>query len=223
MKEDSDQRSNQTGVSRPQDRNGSHPGNAHEYNVNELRRQSPESQRKARRRKSFIISAIVVIFVVILIVAALLISLKTLKRNTSPANGNATTTAVQGKTKAPEGDANQMKQGIEQVAGTCSSGWMDIDLSSELPGASAASFCGSTQVAFITFQTKAAASMDGDMVRSQAPNLISQYAGSKVDEKDLRVLSSGLWMAAGKTDAMKALQQQWGGKLEELGSGNSGE
>ncbi|WEV59111.1 hypothetical protein OZX67_00565 [Bifidobacterium sp. ESL0728] len=218
---DSDHRDNRGSVSRPDPHNGSRPDNAHVYSVNELRHDRPEELRKARRRKSFIISAIVVIVVIIAIVVALLVSLKTLKHNTSSLTGDDTSTVVKGKTKAPQNDANQMKQGIEQFAGTCSSGWMDVDVSGQLPGAGPASFCTSTQVAFITFQTKAAASMDGDMVRSQAPNLIDQYAGSKVDQNDLRVLSNDQWMAVGKTDAMKALQQQWGGKLEEIGSGDS--
>lgn len=172
-----------------------------------------------RRHKSFVVSAIVVIVVVALIAVALVVSLQTLKRNTNSAAGNNPDISVlKGKTKAPEGDPAQMKQSIEKVAGTCSKGWMDVDVSGELAGASAASFCASTQVAFITFQTKAAASMDGDMVRSQAHNLISQYAGSKVDEKNLRILSNDLWMAVGNAKAMKALQQQWGGKLEPIES-----
>ncbi|WEV75340.1 hypothetical protein [Bifidobacterium sp. ESL0800] len=217
MKEDSDHHGDQTGA---RIRNGSEPDNARVYNVSELRRHSPASQRKARHRKSFIISAIVVIAVLVLIVVALQVSLKTLKRNTDSLLGNDTSTTIQGKTKAPQNDADQMKQGIEQFAGTCTSGWMDVDVSSQLPGAGAASFCKTTQVAFVTFQTKAAASMDGDMVRSQAPNLINQYTGSKVEVDDLRVLSNDQWMAVGKTKAMKGLQQQWGGKLEKIGSGD---
>ncbi|MDF7640106.1 hypothetical protein PT279_00610 [Bifidobacterium sp. ESL0784] len=202
-------------------RSDSRPENAHTYNVNELRRHGSEPSRIGRHRKSFIISAIVVIVVLILIAVALLVSLKTLKHNTSSSGEDNTSTSIQGKTKAPQNDANQMKQGIEKFAGTCSSGWMDVDVSGQLPGAGSASLCVSTQVAFITFQTRAAASMDGDMVRSQAPTLINQYAGSKVDQNDLRVLSNDRWMAVGKTDAMKALQQQWGGKLEEIGPGDS--
>ncbi|WEV74085.1 hypothetical protein OZX74_00465 [Bifidobacterium sp. ESL0798] len=202
-------------------RSNSRPENAHTYNVNELRRHGSESSRIGRHRKSFIISAIVVIVVLILIAVALLISLKTLKHNTSSSSEDNTSKTVQGKTKAPENDANQMKQGIEQFAGTCTGGWMDVDIASQLPGVGTASFCKATQVAFVTFQTKAAASMDGDMVRSQAPNLISRYAGDKIDQNDLRVLSNDQWMAVGKKDAMTALQQQWGGKLEEIGSGDS--
>ncbi|WEV53014.1 hypothetical protein [Bifidobacterium sp. ESL0704] len=217
MKEDSDHQINQADA---QVRNGSQLENAHMYNVDELRRHSPASQRKARHRKSFIISAIVVVVVLILIAVALQVSLKTLKHNTDPLFADGTSKTVQGKTKAPENDANQMKQGIEQFAGTCTGGWMDVDIASQLPGVGAASFCKATQVAFVTFQTKAAASMDGDMVRSQAPNLINRYAGDKIDQNDLRVLSNDQWMAVGKKDAMTALQQQWGGKLEELSSGD---
>ncbi|MDF7666044.1 hypothetical protein [Bifidobacterium sp. ESL0745] len=219
MKDDFDRGSNRAGVSRSRGRKDSRSDNAHMYNVNELRRHSPASLRKARHRRSLIISVIVVAVVIALIIVALSISLKTLKRNTaSVAQSDPDTTTIQGKTKAPDTDANQMKQGIEQQSGVCTGGWMDVDVASKLPGATSASFCKATQVAFITFQTKAAASMDGDMVRSQAANVISQYGGSKVDPNNLRLVSNDLWMAVGNAKAMGALQQQWGGTLEKIGS-----
>ncbi|WEV42039.1 hypothetical protein OZX57_00475 [Bifidobacterium sp. ESL0682] len=147
----------------------------------ELRSGNHQLLRRLPRRKSFLFRALIIIAVIAVVVVALVLSLRTFKHNTKGAlTDDSEVTTVQGKTKAPETDANQMKQGIEQQAGTCAGGWIDVDVSGQLPGANAASFCKTTQVAFITFQTKAAASMDGDMVRSQAANVISSMAAARL-------------------------------------------
>ncbi|WEV69340.1 hypothetical protein OZX73_00065 [Bifidobacterium sp. ESL0775] len=225
MKDDSDRFSGAADDgSRPQESDGPSDLGYRSYNVNDLRREESRAGgsralRQHRGHKSFLFRALIIVVVIAVVAVALVVSLKTFNHNTKNIIAeDPRVSVVQGKTKAPEGDEAQMKQGIEQQTGACTSGWADVDASSQLPGVNAASLCKTTRVAFITFQSKAAASMDGDMVRSQAGNLISQYGGGKVDPKDLRLLSNDLWMAVGGTKPMKTLQQQWGGKLEPIGS-----
>ncbi|WEV72484.1 hypothetical protein [Bifidobacterium sp. ESL0790] len=125
--------------------------------------------------------------------------------------------AASASSSAPYSSVTQMKKGMEAKAGTCSGGWNDVD-ASQFPGVSAVSVCVSGRYAFVTFESKTAATVDGPVVRSKAGGLLNQYLGGGGDAAaDYRLLDGGQWMAVGDKSQMTALQSEWGGKIETLG------
>lgn len=165
-----------------------------------------------RHRKNKFLVALIVFVVVAVVVVALVVSFGVLTGHNKKSGGTASASS-----SAPYSSTVQMKKGMEAKAGACSGGWTDAD-ASQFPGVSAASVCVSGRYAFVTFESKTAASVDGPLVRSKAGDLLSRYLGDNSGvTSDYRLLDGGQWMAVGDKSQMASLQDQWGGEIETLG------
>ena len=114
---------------------------------------------------------------------------------------------------APVSNASQMEQGLEQVAGACEGGWSEVATGS-YPGVSHIAVCKSTRVAFITFDSKAAAALYSGPAEQKISDLMDQYSTDQQTEGDWRILSGGQWIAVGDKQHMSSLQKLWGGSLK---------
>lgn len=76
--------------------------------------------------------------------------------------------------------------------------------------------CTDAKVAYVTFDTVAAASMYRSLVISQVQNLLSQNADNAEAQGEWSVVNGDTWMVVGQRDVMEKLQEQWGGTLEDI-------
>jgi disulfide bond formation protein DsbB len=118
---------------------------------------------------------------------------------------------------APTTSTTQMEHDLEQAAGPCSSGWRELGAGS-YPGVSQAAACIDTRVAFVTFDSKAAASMERSAAQSMIAQQLRKRANDAQAQGDWYTLNGPLWMAVGQKNDMTTLHKTWGGTLEALGS-----
>lgn len=117
--------------------------------------------------------------------------------------------------EAPADDDSSMQQGLEQVAGATCSTWQEQNVSG-YPGVKSVALCTDAKVAYVTFDTVAAASMYRSLVISQVQNLLSQNADNAEAQGEWSVVNGDTWMVVGQRDVMEKLQEQWGGTLEDI-------
>ena len=113
---------------------------------------------------------------------------------------------------APVDNGSRMEREIEEVTGTCASGWREADPSS-YPGVSYMAVCTSSRIAFITFDSKAAAAMDASPAKQKISEMLDQYASDPQEQADWQILSGDRWIAVGVDDDLVTLQRHWGGGL----------
>lgn len=119
--------------------------------------------------------------------------------------------------EAPVASVTQMEHGLEQAAGPCGGGWRELGAGS-YPGVSQAAACADTRVAFVTFESKAAASMGRSAAQSTIAQLLREHANDAQTQGDWYTLNGPLWMAVGQKNDMAALRKSWGGTMQALGS-----
>ncbi|NMM94846.1 hypothetical protein [Bifidobacterium oedipodis] len=123
---------------------------------------------------------------------------------------------------APVDNTAQMEQGIEQVAGTCESGWQGMN-SGGLPGIITVQVCEDRRVAFVSFDSEASATIGRIPVQSGISTLLAQNAGNEQAQGDWRLLSGERWTVFGEAPTISALQQQWGGSISTVDAGDAGD
>lgn len=117
--------------------------------------------------------------------------------------------------KAPVENTAQMEQGIEQSAGACVDGWQGLGTDG-VPGITTIQMCENPRIAFVSFESEAAAAVGRAPIESKIAELLSQYADNDKAQGDWRLLNGKRWMVFGEADKMTALQQQWGGDLTTI-------
>ncbi|NMM99240.1 hypothetical protein [Bifidobacterium olomucense] len=122
--------------------------------------------------------------------------------------------------KAPVDDTSQMEQGIEQAAGACTGGWQGLDTGG-VPGVTTVQMCAEPRVAFVSFESPAAAAVGAPPMRSGIVSLLNQYSTDERAQGDWQLLSGERWMVFGENEAMTALQQQWGGTMEAMSASDA--
>ena len=122
---------------------------------------------------------------------------------------------------APIESNAQMEQGIDQAAGACESGWSGLD-SGGYPGITTVEMCPDTRVAFVSFDTDASAAMSKALLESKIAEVLAQHSEDERAQGDWRLLSGGQWVVFGNADQMTALQQLWGGTLEQISAVSDG-
>lgn len=116
---------------------------------------------------------------------------------------------------APVENYAQMKRGLEQVAGVCHGGWREFPTSG-YPGVAQIMACTHMRVAYVTFDSKAAAAMDRAPAQALMEQLLQEHADDARAKGDWSTLNGPLWIAVGQRRDMVALQKIWGGTLETL-------
>ena len=119
--------------------------------------------------------------------------------------------------EAPVNSVEGMRFDLERVTGACPSGWADVPL--DLPGVSDAAACTDTRVAYVTFDTDAAAGMYRGNIRDQVAAALRAYLGDAAAQEQWRLLNGTRWIAFGDENQMTAMQQEWGGSLEAVETG----
>ncbi|MBT1164753.1 hypothetical protein [Bifidobacterium felsineum] len=117
--------------------------------------------------------------------------------------------------KAPVENAAQMEQGIEQAAGQCAAGWQGLDTGG-IPGVSTVQMCAEPRVAFVSFESESMAAVGKAPIKVKIAELLNQYSDNENAQGDWRLLTGKRWMVFGEADKMTALQQQWGGDIENI-------
>lgn len=117
--------------------------------------------------------------------------------------------------KAPVESTQQMEQGIEQAAGTCTAGWQGMDTGG-LPGVSTVQMCAEPRMAFVSFESEAMAAVGKAPIRVKIAELLAQYSNNEKAQGDWRLLVGKRWMVFAEADNITKLQQQWGGDIENI-------
>lgn len=113
---------------------------------------------------------------------------------------------------APASSQQEMEKGLEQVSGSCTSGWQDMNNGS-YPGVGYIEVCESNRTAFITFDSKASAMMYRAPAKAKIAQELSEHASDERAQGNWRLLNGELWMAFGDKGSMRKLQKLWGGSI----------
>ncbi|MBT1181821.1 hypothetical protein JS531_07620 [Bifidobacterium sp. CP2] len=119
--------------------------------------------------------------------------------------------------EAPVGSEDGMRYSIERVTGTCEGGWTDVDVHA-YPGVQVVAVCPTTRVAYALFESDTAAGLYRTPLETKVVELLDEHADDTQAQGDWCMLTGGRWVAFGGKDAMTLLEQEWGGKLDTVGT-----